>query len=358
MTKTSLLLRNPVRVRKQTVAKITRDCLSLDRLKNLIGSFLMRGDIERHSVATLTNHRYRLGRLVWLAERQGWASIGYRELQQFFLYLNHGHEPVFCLDGKSNQSIGRWDNPRETEPLKLGSVKSLHLSLRAFFRWCVKDGELDICPIDRIASPIDRPDHIEPFNETQVNALLCAAKRTTHPLRDESIVLLLLDCGLRVSELTALCWSDIDFEAGQLIVREGKGGKSRPVPFGRNTKRVLWNYYQQERRGCDNREPVFVSDRGPDAGANALTRRGVALLVIRIGKRARISGTRCSPHTFRHTFACMMLRHGANIFALKSALGHTSMTMVNRYLSISQADLTAAHRLSSPADRLKEKGRE
>ncbi|MBC8142718.1 MAG: site-specific integrase [Armatimonadetes bacterium] len=63
---------------------------------------------------------------------------------------------------------------------------------------------------------------------------------------------------------------------------------------------------------------------------------------------------RCSPHTYRHTFAVMSLRNGANIFSLKQWLGHESLTMVNRYLALSQADSLIAHRLSSPADRLKD----
>ena len=87
---------------------------------------------------------------------------------------------------------------------------------------------------------------------------------------------------------------------------------------------------------------------------NAMTRSGVALLFKRLGARAKLPATvRCSPHSLRHTFACLMLRNGGNIFALKAALGHNSMAMVNRYLALSQADSLAAHRLSSPADRLK-----
>ena len=140
-----------------------------------------------------------------------------------------------------------------------------------------------------------------------------------------------------------------------MLVREGKGGKSRTVPFGRNAKRALWDYLQGDRRGADAREPLFLSDRGPDAGVNAMTRSGVALLFKRLGARAKLPATvRCSLHSLRHTFACLMLRNGGNVFALKAALGHNSMAMVNRYLALSQADLTAAHRLSSPGDRLRD----
>ncbi|MBC8138254.1 MAG: tyrosine-type recombinase/integrase [Fibrella sp.] len=349
MEKSSLLLsktRTRVTARKQSVTPpASRDSVPFHRLESLIESFLIRGDIERHSQATLTNHRYRVGRVLWLAKKQGWKQVGHLELQKFFLYLNRAH-----LD-----ESGRWDNPREIEPLKSGSVKSFHLSIRAFLRWLVKDGELDTCTLDRIDAPIDRPDHVQPFTEAQVTAMLSSAKKTLNPLRDEAILTVFLDTGIRLSELCALTVGDVDCIAGVILVREGKGGKSRTCNFGRNCKRALWQYIQAERRKADPSEPPFLSDRGIDARANALTRCGVALLISRVGKRAKIPPTvRVSPHTFRHTLACLMLKNGSNIFALKAALGHESMAMVNRYLSISQADLAAAHRLSSPADRLKE----
>lgn len=331
------------RIRKQPGAALPlRETLSSANWRTLLESFLMRGDIERHSPATLTNHRYRIGRVTWLADKRGWSVIGYQQLQQFFLYLNHAHE----------EPSGRWDNPRETEGLKPGSVKSFHLSIRAFLNWCVAEGELDTSPLERIASPIDRPDQVQPFTDAQVSALLLAAKRTRNPLRNEALLLLLTDCGLRVSELCALRLGDLDFMTDTLLVREGKGGKSRPLSFGRNAKRAVWDYIQRERRGEEATEPVFRSDRGADA----LTRRGVAIFMERLGKAARLPSTvRCSPHTARHCFAVSMLRNGANIFALKQALGHTSMAMVNRYLALSSADVAAAHRLASPIDRMKER---
>lgn len=152
--------------------------------------------------------------------------------------------------------------------------------------------------------------------------------------------------------------NDIDCTSGQVRVRHGKGDKERYVPFGRNAKRALWNYIQRERRFADGAEPLFLSDRGPSAAANALTARGMTHIIARLGKRAKLPATvRCSPHTYRHIFVVMSLRNGANIFSLKLWLGHESLVMVNRYLALSNADSLAAHRLSSPADRLKEKGR-
>jgi site-specific recombinase XerD len=76
-------------------------------------------------------------------------------------------------------------------------------------------------------------------------------------------------------------------------------------------------------------------------------------LIERLGKAAKLEAVRCSPHIFPHTFAVEFLRGGGNVFTLKELLGHTSLTRVNRYLALAQADLENQHRQFSPGDRLK-----
>lgn len=72
----------------------------------------------------------------------------------------------------------------------------------------------------------------------------------------------------------------------------------------------------------------------------------------RLGKAAKVSGVRCSPHTFHHTFAVSFLRHGGNVFTLQQMLGHASLDQTNQYVNLAQADIENQHRQFSPADRL------
>lgn len=83
-----------------------------------------------------------------------------------------------------------------------------------------------------------------------------------------------------------------------------------------------------------------------------MKRSGLLQLIRRLGRKAGIQATRCSPHTFRNTFAVEFLRGGGNLFSLQQLLGHSSLSMTNRYVALAQGDIENQHRQFSPADRL------
>ncbi len=321
----------------QTAQTPPIDALPVRLLPTLISQYLLDGDMSRHSARTAASRRDLLGKLDWFAAREQISTLDTASLRLFFHHVTHGHE----------EAGGRWGNPRMTRPTKPGTVATYFRIVRAFFNWCVKEKTLSVSPMERITPPVDRPDQVQPFTGEQVAALFRAAKRTTHPARDEAVLFLLLDTGLRVSELAALRVSDVDLLAGHVTVRSGKGGKLRRVPFSLHTRRALYQCLNE--RDSAPSEAFFQSDRGTNAGGG-LTRRGLLQLMHRLGASAGIeaAAARCSPHTFRHTFAVLYLRAGGNVFALKELLGHTSLAIVNRYVALAQADLATAHAKFSP----------
>lgn len=309
-------------------------------LAKLTSSWLIVGDISRHSDRYLESRKDLMGKLLWFLETKKLDECDTDSIRLFMQHVQHGHK----------EPGGRWGNPRMTRPTKPRTSKNYYGILRSFFNWCISEGELTQSPMDRISVPVDRADQVQPFTEDQMRRLLAAAKKTLHPKRDEAILLLLLDTGMRASELCELKMRDVDLQNGYLTV-EGKGGKQRRLPFSRDTKRALYNYLNE----ADEREQntaVFLSDRGTAAG-EGLTRHGLRFLIIRIGKAAGIDGARCSPHTFRHTHAIEFLRAGGNQFTLQQILGHTHLAMTARYVAIAQADVEAQHRMFSPVARLR-----
>lgn len=200
--------------------------------------------------------------------------------------------------------------------------------------------------MEAVPSPKARPDQVQPFTREQIGYLISAAKRSQQPRRNEALVLFLLDTGLRASELCSLRLRDMDLQGHRCTVL-GKGNKRRTVPFGGTATKALWQYLREDPR--DDDDPVFFSERSREP----LKRSGLRQLLERLGKAGRIEVTRCSPHTLRHTFAAEFLRAGGNVFTLQQLLGHTTLSMTNRYVALAQADIEAQHRQFSPADRLR-----
>lgn len=300
-------------------------------------SWLLDCEIRQHSPETLKNRRNVLAKLSWFLKKQDFAECGLDELRLFFAYMGRGH----AAEG------GRWGNPHQTRPVSARTVHTYHNHLRTFFRWLVTQGILEASPMERIAVPTSRPDQVQPFTQPQVDALIDAARKSRHPRRDEAIVYFLWDTGVRASELCSLRRCDLDM-AGRHCIVLGKGNKRRSVYFGKRATKVLWAYLREQQQ--DEDAPLFLGDRGRGAG-EPLTRSGLFQLIQRLGEAAGgLDAVRCSPHTFRHTFAVSFLRNGGNVFSLQQILGHTNLTMTNRYVALAEGDIQNQHRQFSPAD--------
>jgi len=160
---------------------------------------------------------------------------------------------------------------------------------------------------------------------------------------------LLLDSGIRVSELVNINLEDVNLAEGWITIKVGKGGKERIVPVGSVVQKSLWKYINRFRSQPLTQKVtrLFLSDDGLP-----LTRSGIQQMLRRCGKRAGISGVRCLPHTFRHTFAKSYLVNGGDIFSLQKILGHSSLASVRTYLNLFGTDIKKQHQKYSPADNL------
>lgn len=319
------------------------DGLTLAELADQAENWCLDGEVRQLSEGTVYNRRLATDKLLWFLRQREAERCGLPELRAFFAYLNTAHE----------KPGGRWGSERRTKRLEPAAVKFYYSRLQTFFNFLVEEGAIERSPLERLKPPIVRQDQIQPFTDEQQKALLRAARRSRRSKRDEAIVLFLLDTGARASEVCGLRVKDLDLTGRRCKVR-GKGDKDRTVCFSATTARALWAYLKEEPR--EPEAPLFLSERGEQAGG-PLTRSGLLQLIERLGRAAGIEACRCSPHTFRHTFAVEFLRAGGNVFTLKELLGHTTLTMTNRYVALAQADLEAQHRRFSPVERLRLRGR-
>ncbi|MBV6343231.1 tyrosine-type recombinase/integrase [Candidatus Magnetobacterium casense] len=232
------------------------------------------------------------------------------------------------------------------ERIQASSVHDYYGCINRFFNWLVAEGILLQSPMVRMTPPRVPKQVIQPFSQEDIRRMLVVlGEDGFRGIRNRAIILTFLDTGLRLSELAAVQVNDIDFDNGIIKVM-GKGRKERFVRVGKETQKAMLRYLLLRK---DKQPSLWVDDHGQPIKA-----RGIQSLIKRLGKRAGITDARCSPHTFRHSFAVNCLRNGMGEFNLQSLLGHTTLQMTRRYVqTFGVSDALAAHEKASPVDNLR-----
>ncbi len=340
--------------RYQSPAKTAETSLSLPAasLGRLVEFFISECELRQHSAQTLEGRTGRLKRLVWWTENVAKVeSVGEEEIRSFLSYLLNAHK----------EPGGRWQDadrhPSALRPMGPGTYKTYYATLRAFLNWAVEQDELTTSPMASIPRPQNRQEQVQPFTPEQLTAMGEAAKRTKNPDRDYALFCVLLDTGIREMEMCDLTIGDFDSMSRQITIRRGKGGKLRQVPISGETRRAVNTYLKLRLRAGekDAAEPLFVTEKGAREG-EPMRRLALLRTVYRWGEAAGIQRARCSPHTFRHSFAVRFLQNGGNVFALQRMLGHTSLLITQRYVAFAEGDVAKQHAQFSPLESLRRKG--
>jgi integrase/recombinase XerD len=248
--------------------------------------------------------------------------------------------------------------PRPARSIGKKQKLNIHTGLSALWTWAVAEGYVRTHILRRIERPKPEKPVIEPFTQDDIKRLLVAASRRSAPytrpgkkesdherataVRDRAILLLLVDTGMRASELCGLELRNVDLRNGAVVVF-GKGSKERSLPIGPRTKSALSKHILENRAEARVNEPIFLTVTGQPMDRCALLK-----LVYRL---AEVAGVRdAHPHRFRHTFAIQYLRNGGNERTLQDVLGHESLDMLRTYTRIAQVDMINGHQLASPVE--------
>lgn len=198
----------------------------------------------------------------------------------------------------------------------------------------------------KLPKPREVPTQITTFGYADMMKIMHAARQGGTPLRDQALITVLVDTGIRIGEACNLKLRDIIWTEGHLKV-SGKTGP-RTVPFGRKCKATLKRYIDRERTAANpGVTELFLLTTGYPLGVDRAKQQ-----VRRIINRAGVISNKSGPHQFRHLFAVEFIRAGGDAFTLQRILGHTTLDMTRKYVHLANSDLRAAHKKFAPGDRL------
>lgn len=216
------------------------------------------------------------------------------------------------------------------------TARARQLAVKRFAAWLVEEGEIDADPLVGVKPPKLDAKVVEPLTDDQIKAMLKAcAGPDMRDRRDEAILRLMVETGMRAGEVAGLNVDDLDLMAGTAVVRRGKGGKGRVVPFGPQTARAV-DRYLRLRRGhlLADTPALWLGDRGKPFRYDGLHKT--------LAYRAKLAGVDgFHPHLLRHTAAHRWLAAGGSEGGLMAVAGWQRPDMLLRYTK-AQASARAA----------------
>jgi len=226
-----------------------------------------------------------------------------------------------------------------------GGQHGYYRTLRAFLRWVESEEVMPPDwrnPIAKVKPPKVPENLLEPIALGDVARLIDSCQGGHNAERDRAIFLLLLDTGARAQEVCSMSLADVDQGSGAITIPKSKSGKPRTVFVGRRTRRALRAYLRTRR---DDSPALFVC-----TSADRLTYSGLRQILRRRAHQAGIAEP--TLHQFRRAFALNFLRNGGDVYTLQRLMGHSDLSVLRRYLKLTDQDAQNAHAKYSPADRL------
>lgn len=206
------------------------------------------------------------------------------------------------------------------------SVRTYARAVKVFYRWLYFEDYIDI-DINRLNLIKANKEVILPLSDIEVKQLLTFYDNSSFlSCRNRSIIMLMLDCGLRLGEIVNLMLSDIDFVNHYLVIN-GKGSKQRVVPFGFALSEQLVTYFSYRNSVSSASNSVFLTQKN-----TAITHNTIKMLFARIKKKKAFS--RVYPHLLRHTFATNYIYNGGNLEVLRVLMGHSTINITQVYIHL------------------------
>lgn len=244
-----------------------------------------------------------------------------------------GHAKIRYIEEMTTEQLRQYLYKKRLGGWTADTFLNQYKALKAFLKWCVKNGYLATNPIDTIQTPKLEKKLPKRITEQEAQRVLDYAFHhdTTYRFerfRNRALMAVMLYTGLRAQEVLNLRMFDVDLTNRVIRVNQGKGAKDRLVPTSPALLRHLHDYLTDRKRLGKQSEWFFTTLRGD----RPFTYSGLKRVVSKVKKG---TGIEFSPHRLRHTFATLMLEGGCDLFSLQKMMGHSDIKTTTIYLSAS-----------------------
>lgn len=289
-------------------------------LKNVVAEFLIYQEVNGNSIRTLEYYTLTLGYFMdFLGADRQLRMISLSDLHAYYYFLK-------------NRNITRI------------TLQTYIRSVRAFLNWCYAQEYMPQKLTEKFLLPRAEQKVFDVLTDYEIQKLFsCFDLRTFHGVRNWCICALMLDSGLRKSEVVSVHFCHFRHTDSFLIV-QGKGSRQRRIPLGVHTRKNMAKYVSL----IPNQGSRFLfmkSDGSP------ITGHTVTQLFRKLKTETGI--TRLHPHLLRHTFATCFIENGGDVFTLQQILGHTTLDMSRKYTHLGNKSTYEKFRAYSPLDNMK-----
>ena len=239
----------------------------------------------------------------------GWATL-------------HAMGPVECLGTEGLRSFVATEHRRGLSPKSLQRRLS---ACRSFYQWLLRHGRIAANPAAPIRAPKAARRLPQVLDADEASRLVEVPTDVPLGMRDRALLELFYSSGLRLAELCALRWHDLDFIEGFVTVL-GKGSKQRRVPVGSHARAALQAWRRES--GATDGQPVF-----PGRGGHPIGARAVQLRVRQLAQRQGLF-KRVHPHLLRHSFASHVLESSGDLRGVQELLGHADIATTQIYTHV------------------------
>ncbi len=335
-------------------------------VSDAVADFLASTEVKRLRPNTQSEYRYNLTQFASFCNTHGlvqdrvtktWKAVK-ADSKHSPIYLHRvDDQVVYCF--LEHIQVTHKPGRASSAQLSTHTLYQFVKDIKRLLSWCLLDEQysehVKAITLQRIKKPTLEQTAIDIFDTSAIAGLFRSCEREVYEhlqVRDKALIALMLDTGIRCTELITLTIGHVFLDSRDPHIKIlGKGRKWREVGFGEQTRRAMQKYLRMFREPTIEHEvrsrakaiqkpdfaqtlkqetaqrPFFVNRAG-----QPFTKSGLYQLIARLGEWAELDVERCSPHVFRHTFACRFWRETGDIYRLSKILGHSSISVTERYL--------------------------